>query len=247
MPVSCLFFLSFFFFLPSPHLNDTTWKYYRILSNTKAWSFTNKTISHALWRRSSVCIQHTGRNLQRHLWPECFCIWTVRGSFSSQRLQIRNVHKTTRWQTESHRSQKKVKKKTQQTGNKFPEIWLLHLPAKVSKDWGTVGGGRGEAGTTARWSNGRPRTLSPPPHPTPPHFGIEGPWLAGPAGAACGGWDGVWEEVLRCGAPARLPEERRQEALGKTLPSPVCSAPPAGQRAWRCKSGASEQEAEVLE
>lgn len=142
---------------------------------------------------------------------------------------------------------RKVKKKTQQTGNKFPEIWLLHLPAKVSKDWGTVGGGRGEAGTTAGWSNGRPRTLSPPPTQPPPHFGIEGPWLAGPAGAACGGWDGVWEEVLRCGAPARLPEERRQEALGKTLPSPVCSAPPAGQRAWRCKSGASEQEAEVLE
>lgn len=37
----------------------------------------------------------------------------------------------------THDLVKRKKKTKKQTGKKFPEIWLLHLPAKVSKDWGT--------------------------------------------------------------------------------------------------------------
>ena len=47
----------------------------------------------------------------------------------------RHGNKITQRQTNRHMIFSKERKK--KTGNKFPEIWLLHLPAKVSRDWGT--------------------------------------------------------------------------------------------------------------
>lgn len=71
---------------------------------------------------------------------------------------LQRGQKNTMTNMKSHDLLKRNNKKNKQTGNKFPEIWLLHLPAKVSKDWGT--------GETQRPQQGQamagPRALSPP-------------------------------------------------------------------------------------
>lgn len=121
-------------------------------------------------------------------------------------------------------SQKKIETKNRLATNfqKY-DYYIFQLKCQKTE-------GRGRRGDDSRDEQWRPRALSP-------RFGIavcsRGPWLASLAGAACGtsgGSDGVWEEVLRCGAPARHPKDRRQEALGKMLPSPVNSA----RRASEC-------------
>lgn len=78
-------------------------------------------------------------NIQRHLWPKCSAYEQWRAS-SAASISL-PLHVDT--QTDKNKIKKINHNKI--TLAKIPEIWLLHVPAKVifvSKEWVVVGGGR---------------------------------------------------------------------------------------------------------
>lgn len=117
-------------------------------------------------------------------------------------------------------SKEKKKKNRRATNFQKCDYYIFQLKCQRTE-------GRGRRRDHSRVEQWWAPALSPP---VLESEGRDWPVLQELLAGSSGGSDGVWEEVLRCGAPARRPKDRRQEALGKMLPSPVNSA----RRASEC-------------